>query len=393
MSDLLLQVKQISNYLQTPNATGLENLLVQNGLGAPYRSISSAALVATALNNAGSMGIGYGLPNTPPPTSGQLFASNFIAPVNGGFQFNTYLDASGTLRYWNTGAAADWAYDQNAGFIWRRFPDGAAGQAITTFPAPLMALSQSGHLTLYFDTITVVRDPSAPFEVATANWVSNNTVQSFNNRHGAVTLNAQDVYQALRLTDPIATQPWVNQAITNSIQNLLYTCPFVNKWNNRQGSVYLMLSDITTVFYQPGQQPISPTPPLTSNDDAIATTKWVTEILAEHVPVTTGVAPPAIRQTGTLWWNANDGNLYIWYTDPTSSQWVSAMAALGAGIFLPLTGGVINGSLRVAGAVSFNGAPLQALPTISGSRGANEALTALLNALVSYGLVADNTTP
>lgn len=328
MSDLVLNVKQISNYPAKTNASGLENILLQSGLGAPYQSITSGALVATALENNGSMGIGYGLPNSPSPTSGQLFASNFIAPINGGFQFNTYLDAQGILRYWNTGAAADWAYDQNAGFIWRRFPDGAAGTQIT-FPAPLMALSQSGHLTLYFDTLTVVRDPAAPFEVATANWVRNNTVQTFNNRTGPITLTSQDVYQALQLTSPIATQDYAYTVAQQSIQNLLLTCPLVNSFNGRSGQVYLNLSDITCVFFQPGQQPISPTPPIGSNDNSIATTQWVTETIG--TPTTsTNPTPPANPSDGQLWWDAIDGNLYIYYDDGTSRQWVAATAYQGS---------------------------------------------------------------
>lgn len=329
MSDLVIDVRQISSYPTIGASNGSETLLLQQGgLGGPYATINAETLVTTALNDGGSMGIGYTLPATNPAAAGQLFASNFIAPIDGGFQFNVFIDATGQLRYWNAGTAADWSWDQSVGFIWRQFTAGSAG-APAVFLPPIMQLTTAGNLLLSNGTLTVARDPANPFDVATLNYVGNNTVHSFNNRNGQVVLNSADVYNALRLCDPLATQPWVQNAINASIQNLLWTCPFVNRWNGRTGSVYLMLSDITTVFYQSGQQPISPTPPITSNDDSIATTKFVTEqitpLLTRPV-VIIGATPPANPQPGALWWNSTDGNLYIWYTDPTSSQWVSAMA-------------------------------------------------------------------
>jgi|SRR5215831_6264354 len=44
---------------------------------------------------------------------------------------------------------------------------------------------------------------------------------------------------------------------------------------------------------------------------------------------TTGPNPPANPQPGDLWWRNTDGNLYVWYDDGNSKQWVPAMASVG----------------------------------------------------------------
>ncbi len=45
---------------------------------------------------------------------------------------------------------------------------------------------------------------------------------------------------------------------------------------------------------------------------------------------TSGTAPIA-PNSGDLWWNTEDGNLYVYFTDADSSQWVSATLNLGVG--------------------------------------------------------------
>lgn len=56
--------------------------------------------------------------------------------------------------------------------------------------------------------------------------------------------------------------------------------------------------------------------------------------------------------------------------------------------------GVLNtdAALAVGGGAGFNGAAPVAKPTVSGSRGGNEALASLLTALAAMGLITDNTT-
>jgi hypothetical protein len=58
--------------------------------------------------------------------------------------------------------------------------------------------------------------------------------------------------------------------------------------------------------------------------------KWI--VVSGSTPgggasVTVGPTPPASPAQGYLWWNTNDGNLYIYYIDANSAQWVIANAA------------------------------------------------------------------
>ena len=63
-----------------------------------------------------------------------------------------------------------------------------------------------------------------------------------------------------------------------------------------------------------------------------------------------GVAP-SNPQPGTLWWDSVSGQLFVWYNDGDTSQWVianNATALLNTG-FLPLAGGTLTGPLTLAG--------------------------------------------
>ena len=79
----------------------------------------------------------------------------------------------------------------------------------------------------------------------------------------------------------------------------------------------------------------------------------------------TDVTPPASPLDGALWWDANSGNLFVYFADGTSSQWVPATSTVAAsGIsdapsdgvtygrksagwtgVLPLTGGMMTGPI------------------------------------------------
>lgn len=46
--------------------------------------------------------------------------------------------------------------------------------------------------------------------------------------------------------------------------------------------------------------------------------------------VSLGPTPPNNPQVGWLWWRSDpDGNLFVWYNDGTSAQWVPAMSSVG----------------------------------------------------------------
>ena len=67
------------------------------------------------------------------------------------------------------------------------------------------------------------------------------------------------------------------------------------------------------------------------------------------VAAMTGTAPPG-NVPAPLWWDSNSGQLFVRYDDGSSVQWVSANsidASMLEGSFLPLTGGVVSGSVTI----------------------------------------------
>jgi hypothetical protein len=65
--------------------------------------------------------------------------------------------------------------------------------------------------------------------------------------------------------------------------------------------------------------------------------------------IVTGDTPPNSPTVGTLWWDSVGGQLYIWYNDGNTSQWVISVngGAFTSG-FLPLNGGTLTGPLLLA---------------------------------------------
>jgi hypothetical protein len=109
----------------------------------------------------------------------------------------------------------------------------------------------------------------------------------------------------------------------------------VSSWNGRAGAVTFTLVDGTSVGLAPIASPAftgtptAPTPPAADNSQALATTAWVKSQGygsggggASHVTIS-DVAPSA-PIVGDLWWDSVHGELYIFYGDPTSSEWVVA---------------------------------------------------------------------
>jgi len=63
-----------------------------------------------------------------------------------------------------------------------------------------------------------------------------------------------------------------------------------------------------------------------------ASKKYVDDSLESiDIPAATDPSPtpPSDPDTGQLWWNTNDGRLYIWYQDTDSAQWVPATPESG----------------------------------------------------------------
>lgn len=67
-------------------------------------------------------------------------------------------------------------------------------------------------------------------------------------------------------------------------------------------------------------------------------------------------APPSAPSVGELWFDDVGQQLYIYYNDGTSSQWVPTTNQTFSGIYMPLSGGTITGNLTVNGTTSLQAA-------------------------------------
>jgi hypothetical protein len=253
--DLVLNVKQIANYTQSfPVATDLV-LVQRGGIGGPYFNVPAQDLVAESL-------------------------------IQGDITLTT--GALGLTWLGGPTASAN-AQAQALNFAW-----GAAPATFTFSPA--------GHLTVA-DQVLLGRDPGASMEAATARWVAENTVASFNGRTGPVCLTVQDIINAggAPLFSPVfggsprapTPAPWSNSsriATTGFVQRnsveyidrLLACQPFVFTFNGRSGEVVLTEEDILaagggTVFDNINLTgiPTSPTAAPGTNTNQIATTAFV----------------------------------------------------------------------------------------------------------------------
>jgi hypothetical protein len=182
------------------------------------------------------------------------------------------------------------------------------------------------------------------------------SVSSFNTRTGAVTLTTADVTGAggaplasPGLTGtPTSPTPAVNDNTTN-----VATTAYVQG----QGSNAVPLMDGTAaagtaLTWTRGDHihptdtsrapiasptftgtPTAPTQTAGDNSTNLATTAFVTTAINSVPPgatVAVSTTPPTLPIIGDLWWDTNGGNLYVWYNDGTSTQWVPATNQPGA---------------------------------------------------------------
>jgi hypothetical protein len=118
--------------------------------------------------------------------------------------------------------------------------------------------------------------------------------------------------------DPRAPTPALIDADTS-----IATCEFV------KGQGYAPLA--SPAF---SGNPTAPTPAEGDNDTSVATTAFVAAAIASGASISVGVAPPASPKPNQLWWYADavsgGGQMYIFYNDGNSSQWVPASPAMSA---------------------------------------------------------------
>ena len=91
--------------------------------------------------------------------------------------------------------------------------------------------------------------------------------------------------------------------------------------------------------------------------------------------VTVSDTAPTGPTAGNLWWKSDEGQMYIYYTDVNSSQWVVANAYAGGAAYLPIAGGTLTGALSGTSA-TFSGAVNGASGAFTGAvTGASGAFT------------------
>jgi hypothetical protein len=106
--------------------------------------------------------------------------------------------------------------------------------------------------------------------------------------------------------------------------------------------------------------------------------------------VTTGDTPPASPAPGDLWYCSTDGQLYVYYTDADSSQWVSTTGGAEAYV-LPAATDTTLGGVLVGPAFAAHGSAL-----VSVANNTNTKLnydTALFNAGGAYNTALSRFTP
>jgi hypothetical protein len=76
--------------------------------------------------------------------------------------------------------------------------------------------------------------------------------------------------------------------------------------------------------------------------------KWNVNSVAAGQYIIISATPPTNPIIGSLWWDSTGGQLYIYYNDGNSAQWVTAINQGFGGLYLPLSGGTLTGPLILA---------------------------------------------
>jgi hypothetical protein len=143
-------------------------------------------------------------------------------------------------------------------------------------------------------------------------------VTSWNTRTGAVTMTLGDVTTALGYTPYNSTNPSGYQTAANVTTALLPYAPLASP------------TFTGTPTLPTGAVGVTQTKG--NNTTALATTAFVlANAGAGGAAVTVSDTPPASPTSGQQWWDSVSGQMFVWYVDANSSQWVAA-SSQAAGI-------------------------------------------------------------
>jgi hypothetical protein len=208
--DLVLSVRQISQFPTKQLASADDLVLVQNGgIGGPYETVPAYGITQGALETGGPYALGAVPPADAP--GGQLFSDLLITGDE--FFFNAYIGAGGIPRYWQSGSAA--AISINGGIGLNYAFAGAAGDAISW--TQLLNIDTLGNLTQPAGaTVVLGRDPINLLDAATMGWTQTyvlDTIQAILEEDFEV----GDVFGFVRMdgstpmTGPLTLSGWAQQ--------------------------------------------------------------------------------------------------------------------------------------------------------------------------------------
>jgi hypothetical protein len=184
----------------------------------------------------------------------------------------------------------------------------AAADIVTVVGTDMVPVARSGSTSAYHATMAEM----ATFAATVA------PVTSWNTRTGAVVLTSGDVTTALTYTPYNATNPSGYQTAANVTTALVPYAPLASP------------TFTGTPTLPTGAVGVTQTKG--NNTTALATTAFVlANAGAGGASITVSDTPPGSPTSGAMWWDSAGGQLYLWYVDANSSQWVAA-SSQAAGI-------------------------------------------------------------
>lgn len=171
---------------------------------------------------------------------------------------------------------------------------------------------------------------------------------------------------------------------------------------------FAFANSLTTGFYRGGADIIGIATAGVSRGTISAVGAWAIPPPTSGVALTVSSAPSAGSQPTAVFQTAASSSFIKINTYESTSGYTGILGIDDTGMYLQtnagrgvrfLTNSVLamsispsGGNVQIVGAVGFNNASPLAKPTITGSKAGNAAVTSLLAALVSYGLIIDATT-
>jgi hypothetical protein len=145
--------------------------------------------------------------------------------------------------------------------------------------------------------------------------------------------------------------PWVSIGATVSYSGCVLVPANVPGGDTGSGTINTSGFYINGVAFSPYQLPVASTTMLGGvKVDGISITITNGVISAStggSLGIDVGLTPPASPVQGALWWDSNGGQLYVYYNDGDSAQWVTVVNQGFGGTYLPLVGGQLTGPLAI----------------------------------------------